>query len=61
MWYMTFDPNEPRFVGTPGPEIDQAWQSILYREYSRSKFPFGGQPRQNEVSETIRNAAINFN
>lgn len=33
MWHMTTNSSEPRYVGPPSPEVDQAWEDILYRKF----------------------------
>lgn len=32
-YYRKFDPTEPQYVGNPSPEIDKAWDDLLYGQY----------------------------
>lgn len=29
-YYREFNPTEPQYVGTPSPEIDEAWNDLLH-------------------------------
>jgi hypothetical protein len=29
---MSFNPDEPRYVGRPSPEMDKAWEDLIDRE-----------------------------
>lgn len=33
-YYREFDPKEPQYVGTPSPEIDDAWNELLRGEFT---------------------------
>lgn len=37
--YVEYEPGEKRYVGEPSDEIDEAWNELTTREFSRILFP----------------------